>query len=223
MLKEAGYQEKIEMLKQWLEEIVEIVKRDLKQEHLKIDREFCRKYFLGKTPQSLTAAEMTPAYFKDIQEGNVGLGEFIASRWLLKNTDIYGFFEEELRKVNPDFEAIEKLSNKESHSLMQTAVIEFGAKKTYIFSVFNSVVFDERTYQHLKNLALEGDLTDKEQKQQLEEEKTLAGLKKQHERELASLKERFENKLKGMEKKYLHDTEALKRQISALQRKVGQL
>lgn len=218
MLKDTGYQEKIEMLHPWLEEIIEVVKRDLKNEHLKIDRAFCRKYFFGKVPQVLTAKEMTEPYAKDIREGNVGLGEFIASRWLLKNTDIYGFFEENLRKVNPDFESIEKLSNETSLCLMQAAIKEFGPKKTYIFAVFNSVVFDDTVYEELKNLADNQTKEETVQKQQIEEEKNLSTLKKKHERELTALRERFEKKLQGMEKKYLHDTAALKKQINRLEK-----
>ena len=48
MLKETGYQEKIEIVAPWLDEIVETVKKDLKNEHLKVDKAFCKKYFLGK-------------------------------------------------------------------------------------------------------------------------------------------------------------------------------
>lgn len=220
MLKETGYQEKFEMLSDWLSEIIETVKRDLKNEHLKIDKEFCKKYFLGKTPQSLTSVEMSPAYLKDIQAGNIGLGEFIASRWLLKNTDIYGFFEKSLRRINPDFESIDLLEPEEGKTLMEKAIKDFGAKKSYIFSVFNSVVFDQSIYEKLKKLAIDESTQQRTEIQENEEKKTIAYLEKKHAKDLSSLQEKYERKFQGMEMKYLNDVQALKKQISALQKKL---
>ncbi|HEY4831138.1 MAG TPA: hypothetical protein VIH61_01055, partial [Waddliaceae bacterium] len=136
MLKETGYQEKIEMLFPWLEEIIEVLKKDLKSEHLKIDKPFCKKYFLGKNPAQVQVKEMAEAYRTDIACGNVGLGEFIATRWLLKNSDVYGYFEEKLRAITSDFEQLEELPQDLSLSIVKAATLQFGAKKTYLFSVF---------------------------------------------------------------------------------------
>src|SRR4051794_29125719 len=109
MLKDTGYQEKFVMLKTWIPEIVEGVKKDLKNEHLKIDKAFCKRYFLGKSLMQIQTPEMAVAYEKDIADGNAGLGEFIATRWLLKNTDVYGYFEMKLKSLTSDFEALEEL------------------------------------------------------------------------------------------------------------------
>lgn len=220
MLKDTGYIEKIELLRDWLEEIVDIIKKDLKNEHLKIDKEFCRKYFLGKSCQSLTLTEMATAYAADIKSGNSGLGEFIASRWLLKNTDIYHFFEEKLKKIAPDFEALDELSQEQGQQLMNQAKADFGPIKTYIFSVFNSVVFPKSIYDELKEHASFETQRFREKTVQENETKNLEELKKRYDRDISALTDRYEKKLIGMQKKYLHDTESLKKQISTLQRKL---
>lgn len=211
MLKETGYQEKIEMLAPWLEEIIDTVKKDLKSEHLKVDRPFCKKYFLGKNPAQIQLKEMVQAYRVDIASGNVGLGELIATRWLLKHTDIYAFFEEKIRPITQDFEQLMELPQEISLLLLQGAVQQFGAKKTYLFSVFNSVVFPPDLYASLRELAA---------KDVRQEEGVSNALEQREKRELAALVDRYEKKLNGMQKKYLQDVASLKKQISTLQKKL---
>ena len=222
MYKEATYQEKFSLLKQWMPSIIEKVKKDLKNEHLNIDRAFCKKYFMGKNIQQLKNDEIAQAYIQDIGEGNVGLGEFIASRWLLKNTDLYGFFEEKLKQVNPDFDQLEELSLSQSQEIMQAALAQFGATRTYIFSLLNSVVFIQQVYDELRLLA------ENENGRQLAVEAeneivhSIEQLRKRYEREIASLTDRYEKKLSGLQKKYNTDTETLKKQIAVLQRKLSE-
>jgi hypothetical protein len=220
MLKEMGYQEKIEILAPWLEEIIEVVKKDLKNEHLKIDRQFCKKHFFGKQPSHLQAKEMAAAYRSDIAGGNVGLGEFIATRWLLKNTDIYGYFEEKIKGITVDFETLEQLPHELSVSLMNAAVKIFGAKRTYLFSVFNSVVFPASVYNELKEMAIKETDFLKEEEAERRGKETLEGMQLRHSREMAALTDKYEKKLSGLQKKYLQDTESLKKQLSSLQKKL---
>ncbi|MBS0623457.1 MAG: hypothetical protein JSS62_02430 [Verrucomicrobia bacterium] len=217
MLKEMGYQEKIEWLKPWLVSIIEVVKKDLKQEHLMKDRGFCRRYFLGKGPHQVTSTEMAQAYATDIAAGNVGLGEFIATRWLIKNTDIYDFFSEQLQALNPDFDQLELLDEKLGLKLMEESVKAFGATRTYLFSVLNSVVFSSEIFKELRQLAEMETQKKLQQEEELLVEKNLEGLQKRHQREVQSLKEHNEKQLNGMRKKYLKDTELLKEQIRRLQ------
>lgn len=221
MLKNTGYQEKIEILKPWLSEIVDVVKKDLKSEHLKIDKGFCKKYFLGKNPLQLNAADLAPAYIQDISEGNVGLAEFIATRWLLKNTDLYGFFEERLKSITPDFEAIDELPEQTSRLLLEEALRQFDATRIYIFSVFNSVVFPKSTYDFLEDLAKKKTTQRKFEERLQEDTETLEGMKKRHMRELNAINDRFEKKMSGLQKKYIQDTENLKKQIALLHRKIA--
>ena len=123
--------------------------------------------------------------------------------------------------MTPDFEALEELSQEVSHSLVQTSVKHFGAKKTYLFSVFNSVVFPAVVYAQLKEMAMvESKATHEEQ----EAKKTLEScelMEQRHNREMSALTDKFEKKLIGMQKKYLQDVAILKKQISTLQKKLN--
>ena len=222
MIKNSSYQEKFQWIQPWLISIIDIVKKDLKNEHLRIDKAFCKKYFLAKSPNQLQAEEMAIAYEKDIAEGNVGLGEFIASRWLLKNTDVYGFFEEELKHVLHEFDQITELTQEHSMRLIQKATAQFGAVKTYIFSVFNEVVFTQEAFATLKTTAEKESHTRKLETAEKDVALNLDHLKKKHAREIAAITDRFEKKLSGLQKKYLNDIEILKKQIALLQRKLSE-
>ncbi len=217
MLKEMGYQEKFEWLRPWLGRVIESVKKDLRNEHLKIDREFCKRYFLGKNFHNISVEEMAEAYYKDIKGGNTGLGEFITSRWLLKNTDIYGFFEKKLLSVSEDFDTLDTLPEEQAISLLEGSVREFGPIKTYLFAVLNSVVFPEKMYVDLRHQA--------ENESKKEEERVVAesltAMQKRHQREISALTDRYEKKLSGLQRKYLKDTEGLKKQVSQLQKKLS--
>lgn len=153
MIKEMSYQEKIECVRPWLFQVIKRVKKDLQQEHLVKDMDFCCKYFLGRGLNTVTLQQMVDAYACDIAAGNVGLGEFIANRWLIKNKDVYDFFEKKLQQVNPDFDQLEQLEEVFSWSVMESAVKEFGPVRTYLFVIFNSVVFPSPVIAELKNRA----------------------------------------------------------------------
>lgn len=221
MIKESGYQEKIELVGPWLTTVIEEIKKDLKNEHLKVDREFCKRYFLGKGANMITVAEMAEAYIKDISEGNVGLGEFIASRWLLRHTDIYALFEEKLAQVNPDFDALSEIDDVMAQDLVKESTASFGATQTYLFALFNSVVFTDTLYEKLRESALIETEQKLENEQKEQVERSLEAMQKRHQRELAALSDRHEKKLSGMMKKYLNDTETLKKQIRTLQIKIS--
>lgn len=154
MLKETGYKEKFEILRPWLLDVFQQVKKDLRNEHLRIDKGFCRRYFKGKSRTLVQAEEMVDAYCKDIAEGNEGLAEFIATRYLTKNNDVYTFFESKLKSLTADFDTLDILPEPFAHTLKKEAVAQFGAVRTYLFSVFNSVVFPSTLYQTLREEAL---------------------------------------------------------------------
>ena len=216
--KESGYQEKFEALNPWLLEIIDSVKRDLKQDHLKIDPAFCKRYFFGKNPAQLTAQELTPAYAKDIAEGNVGLGEFIASRWIFKNTDVYGFFEDRLNSLTPDFDKIDELPVELSENLLAEALKTFGPKRVYIFSLINAVAFPDEIYERLRK----GAENEKQERQEIEEMLSIEKLKLRHQREIAAITDKYEKKLQGFQKKYQNDVAVLKKQVSTLQKKFAE-
>jgi hypothetical protein len=58
--------------------------------------------------------------------------------------------------------------------------------------------------------------------QEIQEKQSAETLEKAYEREIARLTDKYEKKLQGLQKKYLFDTEALKKQIATLQRKLNE-
>lgn len=224
MLKNATYQEKFQLLSPWMDEIVEEVKKDLKNDHLKKDWGFAKKYLPSKNIQKVTCDDLAAAYRNAIaaEENGEAIGEFIASRWLLKNSEVYQYFEEELSKITKDFSSLEVLSNEQSLRILEEAIVRFGAIKTYLFSVLNSVVFPEEQYQQLGKRA---EKQSKEQEAQSAAELQQLSLDQQfkaHEREMARLADKYEKKLQGLQKKYLIDVENLKKQIAQLQKKLNE-
>ncbi|NGX61935.1 MAG: hypothetical protein K940chlam9_01426 [Chlamydiae bacterium] len=220
MLKETGYQEKFEMVRPWLVEIIHDVKKDLKNEHLKADREFCKRYFLGKSLQQVTLQELADAYYTDVKEGNVGLGEFISSRWLLKHTDVYYYFEETLNKITPDFDEMDLLPDDVSQTLVDGALKKFGPRLTYLFSVLNSVVFSDAIYEELRMKAEKETEKVRQEEAKKQTNETLESLQSRYARELTAMKDRYEKKFAGMEKKYNKNTETLKKQVRTLHKKL---
>jgi hypothetical protein len=222
MLKESTYKEKFAMLQPWMTLIIETTKKDLKNDHLKRDPAFVRQYLPGKNAAKLTTEEMVNAYTKVIAEGEKGeeLAEFIANRWMLKHSDIYHYFEQELSKINPNFSEIKDIDKQTATKIMEGAVQQFGSIATYLFCIFNSVVFPEDVYKQLGSHASEAALEKKAENQKNTEEASLEALKRNHEQQMARIIDKYEKKILGLQKKYILDVETLKKQIANLQRKL---
>jgi len=220
MLKEASYREKFKTLQPWMPTILQTIKKDLKGDHLKMDRLFYKKYFAGKQLNKLTTDELATAYFQEISEGKEDLGEFVSNRWLLKNTDVYDHFASYLEKINPQFDQITEIDVSFAEEMITKATTQFGAVRAYLFAVFNSVSFSTEQMQKLANDAETEVVTAQQEAEEEETERTLDSLTKKYEREISRLTNKYEKKLIGMEKKYHRDTEALKKQIGTLQKKM---
>jgi hypothetical protein len=222
MLKNATYKEKFVLLKPWHAVIIDAVKKDLKNEHLKQDFQFCKKYLPGKSAQKLTTEELVDVYGVAVEDAESGeaLAEFISNRWLLKNSDLYGFFEQKLSEINPNFTEIEELDADQSRKMLSHAVKEFGAARTYLFSVINSVVFPEQVYRELDKQAKDALAHEEKEAQKQAELEAANDSKLNYEQQIARLTDKYEKKLVGMQKKYIQDTDTLKKQVATLQRKL---
>lgn len=220
MLKDSTYKEKFAILKMWMPSIVETVKKDLKNDHLRRDFQFYKTYFNTKNFNKLTTEELVEAYSKALEEEvNVEeLGEFIANRWLLKNTEIYHFFEERLRKVSENFTDLVEIDMDTSNAIVNDAIKEFDAPKTYLFSVMNSVVFPKALYERLEKEALKAMEEQKKEAESAVEHKNWESKERALQQEISRLKDKYEKKLLGMQKKYDQDTTMLKKQVANLQR-----
>lgn len=222
MLKDMTYQEKFVVLNDWIPSIIEEVKKDLRHDHLKRDIGFARQFFPSKNPSKLTIEELVSGYDKALAKPEIAeeLGEFISNRWLLKNTDLYYFFEENLKKVTNDFQDLKELERPFADKLAEEASRLFGPGKVYLFSVLNSVVFPKEVLDNLHKEAIRERAKKRELASEDLELKTWQDKEKNYQLQLSRLEDRYEKKILGLQKKYQIDIETLKKQIAALQKKV---
>lgn len=151
MLKDATYKEKFELLSDWMPLVVDSVKKDLRNEHLKKDYGFAKKYLPSKNLNKVTTEELTEAYRSAVSQEPKAeeIVEFIFNRWLLKHTEVYQFFEDSLQRISPNFMELTEIGQNESTQIMKSAVSLFGATNTYLFAVINSVVFPKSVFEEL--------------------------------------------------------------------------
>ncbi|WP_039385124.1 hypothetical protein [Neochlamydia sp. TUME1] len=223
MLKDATYKEKSTMLISWMPQIIEEVKKDLKHEHLKNDFKFVKKYFLGKNLNKLTNEEIVNAYTLALEQEENGekIAEFIINRWLLKNAELYDYFEGALLQISNDFTQLTEIDADKSQQIVEGAVSQYGAVRTYLFSVMNSVVFPKEIYEKLNKRAEEEQKALAAVEDAQDEHLSQQSLKDYYEEQIARLADKYEKKLIGMQKKYIQDTESLKKQMALLQKRLN--
>lgn len=222
MLKDATYKEKFAMIRNWMPLIIDDIKKDLRNDHLRTDPGFAREYFAGKNAAKLSSMELADGYYKAIENGERSeqLAEFIANRWLLKHSDLYYFFEHELAKINPDFNDLHAIEKNDAKKIMDGSVGQFGPIHTYLFCVLNSVVFPKDIYEQLARDAKNHAQQKEEEAVVIKEKESMDKILKTHAEEVARLTDKYEKKLLGLQKKYTQDVEALKKQVAQLQRKL---
>ena len=223
MYKQATYKQKFAALNEWIPHIIDSVKKDLKNEHLKKDYLFAKKYFASKNINKLTSDELVEAYKQAIAESDEAgeaIAEYISSRWIMKNTDVYNLFEMELSQINPNFSDIEELSNEHADQLIDASISEHGALNTYLFAVLNSVVLPKGHFDALQKRAQAELEEEVAQLQDSQEKVSMEKMQISFEQEIARLTDKYEKKLSGLQKKYHLDVDALKKQNAQLQRKL---
>jgi len=214
MLKESTVKQRFEMIEEFLPEIVQMIRKDLRQEHLKQDKEFLNAHFSGKNPNKLSVDELVQGYAPLLCEGGEEYWDFFADRWLRRHTEMYYFFEEKLREYDENFTELEILEASFAKQLASEAKAMFGAQNAYIFAVFNEVVFPKEIYDEMLAKARVKD-------EVVEEIKVGENPEVRHQREQRNLQSKFEKKLLGLQKLYDRDVSALKKQVAALQRKLA--
>lgn len=202
-------------LKNWMFVILNAIKKDIKSDHLGSDPEFYRTYFGNRPQNRLTAEEIFAAYEKELLEGNAKLAEWVVNRWVFKHADLYQIFAERLAQIDPDFEKIDTLTEEQSREVLQGTVEAYGAIPTFLFVLLNGVVFPESVRSSLMAKAEAEKETLSVQAEKDEGKQNLEKMLASQKREIA----RLHDKLSGVQKKYDRDTESLKKQIKALQRK----
>ena len=142
-------------LKPWHQAIISSVKKDLKNEHLKLDRGFFKANFGSKVLQRLNIDDLLAVYPKVIEQGHEKLAEFIVNRWLLRHLKLYTHFEARLKAVHVKIDEIHEIDDQVACELIATACAAFGAINTYIFCIFNGVNFSKNSLEQLFNKAQE--------------------------------------------------------------------
>lgn len=212
---------KFHTLQPWLEEILSAIKKDIKNDYLPADAALYRAYFGNRPLNRLASEEILMAFSKELLQGNEEMAEWVVNRWVFKHGDVYRHFAERLIPINTDFDSIQELTHEESEAVLKGAIEAFGAKQVYFFSLLNGVVFPPAVLERLKKSAEAEHASKQTQEQTESEEKELAKIRERHQREIARLTDKYEQKLSGVQKKYTVDTEALKKQVRALQQKLN--
>jgi hypothetical protein len=203
-------------LQNWTREVLSVVKKDLKNDHLHTDPVFYKTYFGNRPANRLTAEELLAAYENELFQGNEDLSDFVVNRWVFKHGDLYEHFAERLAEINPDFDEIKTLTDAQTERVLAGAVESFGAIPTFLFTVLNGVVFPGSAIDRLRNAATAEKAAQKQEEESAQERQTIEKLLASHQREVA----RLHAKIEGVQKKYANDTASLKKQIKVLQKKL---
>ena len=198
------------ILSPWFADIMNVVKRDCKSEHLRLDPVFVRQHFGGVPLHRITLDEMRAVYMQQILGGHASLGEFVTNRWLFRNMDIYRFFEDSLQKISTEFEKIAELSLEQSEPLIAQALEKFDIEKVFCFITLNEVAIPTELFEKLQRQALERLA---ERQEQTPEEGSKEELLRQ---EMDRIKDRHEKKLQELTKKHQQEIQRLQIEVSSL-------
>lgn len=201
--------------------ILSSIKKEIKTEHLIKSPVFYRAHFGTRPLNRLTTEEILHVYEKVLLEGNEELSEWIVNRWVFQHGEIYRHFAERLAQINPDFDAIAELDQKQSEFVLEGAVQAFSALSVYVFSVLNRVVFPQSIFEQLRIAAELEQTRNKDVEETKLREETIEQMKQRHEKELAKIKEKCEDKVAGVMKKYTLETDSYKKQIRSLQQQLN--
>ncbi len=210
---------KYHTLQPFLEEILTSIRKDIKTDYLPGSPAFCKANFGSRPINRLEGDEINVALIKELLVGNDDLSEWVVNRWVFKHGDVYTHFAEKLSSIHSDFSSIDSLSLEQSQKILAGAKESFGARAVYFFSMLNGVVFPESIFNELR-VAAEKESKEEGVKTQIASEQLeLEKILERHERETSRLVDKYEQKLAGVLKKYMTDTEALKAQVRALQKR----
>lgn len=150
-----AYAQKLAELAPLYTQIFTSVKKDMRDEHLKMDRGFFKRNFPNRDLNSLTVDDLIQVYSKFITAGSEPLAEFIANRWLLRHLEIYNYFEEKLQAVSSKIDEIQELEEGFARRLLEEATSRFSAQDCYIFSILNCVAFPKPLLNTLRKDAIQ--------------------------------------------------------------------
>lgn len=207
------------ILHPFIPHVLGAVKKEIKTEHLLNSPVFYRAHFGTKPLSRLTVEEIFAVYEKELLNGNSELAEWVMSRWIFKQGDLYNHFANKLSELHPNFEEIKEITEAQAEYILEGAADTFGPINLYLFSILNGVVFPEVVLTRLKTAAETA--AQASQPAPVSSSENVEQLLARHQREIAKLEEKCEQKIAGVMKKYTTDTEALKKQIRSLQQQLN--
>jgi hypothetical protein len=211
MISKSQYKNKIEVLAPFLEYICQGIKKEIRQE-------FIQK---GALPKGLESKEVSQFFYKKVVElGDEKVGEWLASSWIYKNGEIFQSFHEELSLIDSQYEKLEKFPVEAERELLATSVLKFGALRVYLFSVLNSVVFSQESFDKLSKGALEELSSLSNPLDEVKKSLSVEELQASFEVEKRKLEEKYEKRLQGALKKCQLEVEGYRKQIGQLQKKL---
>lgn len=216
MVKTISYQEKAEKMAEWIPQILEEIKRDIKREHLRKVPAFLQKFFPGRNIASITTEEIVAVYTPLLQRGEPQFFDQICYFWQVKHPELYPFFQAKLQAISEDVAAITAIDDALAKEMIEKSVEEFGAVNTYLFSLFYEVAFSDALYEKLRLRALEETKSLETASKEEEEVRNCAQLRAQHERLILRMREKYEKKLSALEEKYHTDIRKLRQELNAL-------
>ena len=77
----------------WMNQILDTIKKDIKTDHLAVDKTFYLAHFGRRPINKLSIDEIFTVYEKELLAGNQTLGEWVVNRWVFKHGDAYRHFE----------------------------------------------------------------------------------------------------------------------------------
>lgn len=213
-IKDVPFTEKMRWLAPYHRELLDSVKKELKQEHLATDRAAHKKLFGNKPVHRISLDELVGAYSPMLTHFEE-LGEFIASRWIFKHAEIYEYFSEQLESSVGEFEHLHQLDAALARELVDGALALFSAREVFCFCVLNSVVLPPEEFLLLEQRAKEGGAPQPVSSNEEPETQKLW-----RSEEVERLEQRYLKRIAGLERKFHSEVAQLKRQIAALSRKV---
>ncbi len=212
---------KFTIIQPWINQILILLKKEIKNDHLQKYAQFLKENFAGKPIHKISQDEILLVYEKKLLEEDIDLSEWVISRWVYHNSEIYEYFFEELKKINEKVTEIESIDKEKSLSLLNGAYKKFSKEDLYIFSILNEVVFDPDVLKGLGEEALKEKLERKKTNSSKQIQSSIENVIKRQEEEMRRTKESYEKKLSSMKRRYFEDVEKLKEQISKLQKKMS--
>ena len=90
MIKDLVLKSKFAFIQEFFGKIIQDIRKDVRQEHLKKDKAFIQKHFAKNSIDKVSAEEIEKAYFTELSiEGNNDLSNWVISKWILKHAEVY--------------------------------------------------------------------------------------------------------------------------------------